>query len=392
VLRRCPCTHRRSDLPLVSCPEAVSVTLPCGHTHNVTCAEGRRLLADPGSCSTTVELLLPCCGHKLKTSCNKAAAVVLDPTCCKHTCELTLPGCMHSCSSSCGSCAEHNMPVLLSSFVAQAAAEPDLQAAAQILQGAQKQGWPTVFQILTAGPPATAARAGASSASSSTADTVEGAAGTGAGWDAAVQKQLHGRWVALLQQLQVAVRGSQSSSAGGARPGTPAADSSSTSDAKSSSSSSSQGTKKKGPLGTLLDSFGRTRASARAAAAAAAAKPAATTGSSSGGNSSSSGAAQAATGDTSSGPPPQLPEGFTLQHSGCAQKCERDLACGHRCSSTCHKGKPCPPCKTQCPVSCGHSRCRNTCIEPCAPCAEPCTWKCSHQGSCSLPCGAPCDR
>jgi hypothetical protein len=109
-------------------------------------------------------------------------------------------------------------------------------------------------------------------------------------------------------------------------------------------------------------------------------------------SSSSSGTTPVANCGISGQAQPQLPAGFTLQHSNCAQLCERDLACGHRCTSACHEGKACPPCKTQCPVSCSHSKCRQRCSEPCAPCAEPCTWKCSHKGSCSMPCGAPCDR
>ena len=164
-------------------------------------------------------------------------------------------------------------------------------------------------------------------------------------------------------------RPSQGSATGAAEVDIPSVDT-------SQSSKSSKGPMKKGPVGTLLDYLGRTRASARAAAAAAGAATA-----SSSGSASSSGAGTVPTYDASSGPQPQLPKGFTLQHSSCAQKCERDLACGHRCSSACHEGKPCPPCNTPCPpVSCSHSKCRNDCMEPCAPCAEPCTWKCSHKG------------
>jgi hypothetical protein len=88
----------------------------------------------------------------------------------------------------------------------------------------------------------------------------------------------------------------------------------------------------------------------------------------------------------------RIPADFALKHSSCKLKCSKPLSCGHPCSSSCHRGKPCPPCTAKCPVSCEHTRCGKTCNLPCAPCAEPCGWSCSHQGACSLPCGAPCDR
>lgn len=87
-----------------------------------------------------------------------------------------------------------------------------------------------------------------------------------------------------------------------------------------------------------------------------------------------------------------LPADFTLIHPSCKLKCSKPLSCGHPCSSSCHSGRPCPPCGAKCPVSCEHTRCGKGCSLPCAPCAEPCGWSCSHQGACSLPCGAPCDR
>ncbi|KAI8074522.1 hypothetical protein BC940DRAFT_288446 [Gongronella butleri] len=81
------------------------------------------------------------------------------------------------------------------------------------------------------------------------------------------------------------------------------------------------------------------------------------------------------------------------QHAPCEHKCDKPSAfCSHRCSSACHDSKSCPPCERPCAVRCQHSTCSMVCSKPCGICAKTCAWQCEHQGSCSLPCGASCDR
>lgn len=83
-----------------------------------------------------------------------------------------------------------------------------------------------------------------------------------------------------------------------------------------------------------------------------------------------------------------------VKHASCQQPCGRLYStCSHACTSVCHgKEKDCPPCKANCEVSCGHSKCPQKCCEPCTPCAESkCLSACPHS-SCSMPCAAPCDH
>ncbi|GJP61447.1 hypothetical protein CLOP_g18608 [Closterium sp. NIES-67] len=80
------------------------------------------------------------------------------------------------------------------------------------------------------------------------------------------------------------------------------------------------------------------------------------------------------------------------KHKACILPCKRPHPCSHLCPDICHNGKDCKPCCRKCLVACQHSYCSQPCHRTCAPCTEPCVWHCKHQGSCSLPCGAPCDR
>jgi len=81
----------------------------------------------------------------------------------------------------------------------------------------------------------------------------------------------------------------------------------------------------------------------------------------------------------------------TMGHS-CEQKCERTLFCGHVCGRPCHGDEKCPPCNNKCEVACEHSMCSGKCRNVCSSCVEECDWQCEHEGSCSLVCGAPCNR
>jgi hypothetical protein len=100
----------------------------------------------------------------------------------------------------------------------------------------------------------------------------------------------------------------------------------------------------------------------------------------------------------------------TVVHCNCSKICgKRFGACNHHCRQTCHSGSDCGLCHNECEVrilelgfvnllltsqqvQCKHSKCKLKCHEACVPCAEPCTWSCEHQGSCTMPCGAPCNR
>lgn len=83
-----------------------------------------------------------------------------------------------------------------------------------------------------------------------------------------------------------------------------------------------------------------------------------------------------------------------IDHGTCLQKCDRAYStCCHRCKSTCHGDKPCPPCTVECGTRCPHSRCGKTCSKSCSPCLEEqCTSgiNCPHNEPCIMPCAAPC--
>jgi hypothetical protein len=77
--------------------------------------------------------------------------------------------------------------------------------------------------------------------------------------------------------------------------------------------------------------------------------------------------------------------------TSCSVKCDEILLCGHYCGSECHKGSDCPDCKAKCEMmKCSHSKCNHPCNENCNPCLEPCVVSCKHVEPCPLPCGAPC--
>lgn len=77
--------------------------------------------------------------------------------------------------------------------------------------------------------------------------------------------------------------------------------------------------------------------------------------------------------------------------TSCSVKCDEILPCSHYCGSECHKGSDCPDCKAKCEMmKCSHSKCNHPCNENCNPCVEPCVVSCKHVEPCPLPCGAPC--
>lgn len=73
-------------------------------------------------------------------------------------------------------------------------------------------------------------------------------------------------------------------------------------------------------------------------------------------------------------------------HRECQQLCEKQFTtCSHRCRSTCHDGKACPPCTSPCENRCSHSKCGKPCHEPCSPCAEETCASCCPHSQCNMP-------
>ncbi|NXX81788.1 ZNFX1 protein, partial [Urocolius indicus] len=76
-------------------------------------------------------------------------------------------------------------------------------------------------------------------------------------------------------------------------------------------------------------------------------------------------------------------------HKPCNSPCKRFLICSHKCHQPCTT--ECPPCQMECQNRCIHSRCKKKCGERCFPCAEPCEWWCQHY-RCTNLCSEPCNR
>ncbi|EGG06916.1 uncharacterized protein MELLADRAFT_86289 [Melampsora larici-populina 98AG31] len=77
-------------------------------------------------------------------------------------------------------------------------------------------------------------------------------------------------------------------------------------------------------------------------------------------------------------------------HKHVPHACDKQLSCGHRCSSPCPHDF-CPPCSKSCDMSCEHRPCPKRCSEMCIPCKHKCEWSCKHH-TCELPCIVPCAR
>ncbi|KAF6248733.1 AAA domain-containing protein [Scenedesmus sp. NREL 46B-D3] len=322
------------------------VQLPCGHAaDSVPCYQAQELSLV--SCQVQVTVQLPC-GHVHTTSCTAAAHLAANPHTCPAAVQLTLPACGHTLSCTCSEVSAKRLDPRACKVPCGALLPGCLHACESSCGSCMGLSLGQLMQL----------------------------------WVQAVGQQQGGEWEglsALCRERMAGVCGEvqllkflQGGHAAAAKAG------------------------KAKPAGRGAGNSSRSGSSAIAAAAAAAldvqrsklanswlawlqqlqqrmAKPDCP---STGSSSSSS----------------QLPTDFTLRHPSCKLKCSKPLSCGHPCSSSCHSGKPCPPCSARCPVACQHTRCGKGCSVPCAPCAEPCGWSCSHQGACSLPCGAPCDR
>lgn len=81
-----------------------------------------------------------------------------------------------------------------------------------------------------------------------------------------------------------------------------------------------------------------------------------------------------------------------IDHGNCTTPCGKHYTtCEHSCTSACHAGEDCKPCRAPCSVACAHSTCPKKCVDPCRPCAhEVCSARCPHS-QCNMPCAAPCD-
>ena len=55
-------------------------------------------------------------------------------------------------------------------------------------------------------------------------------------------------------------------------------------------------------------------------------------------------------------PPQEFLQSQADGHVPCEEPCERNLACGHHCSVTCHHGEACPTCAKPCWIQCDHHK------------------------------------